>query len=50
MIIESPNDIVLQKDFDEIVESGVPFDELNGKTVFVTGATGLIGSQFIKNR
>ena len=22
MIIESPNDIVLQKDFDEIVESG----------------------------
>ncbi len=49
MIIESPNDIVLQKDFDEIVESGVPFDELNGKTVFVTGATGLIGSQFIKS-
>ncbi len=49
MIMESPNDIVLQKDFDEIVESNTPFDELNGKTVFITGATGLIGSQFIKS-
>ncbi|MDE5670154.1 MAG: NAD-dependent epimerase/dehydratase family protein [Eubacterium sp.] len=47
--MESPNDIVLQKDFDEIVESNTPFDELNGKTVFITGATGLIGSQFIKS-
>lgn len=47
--MESPNDIVLQNDFDEIVESNTPFNELNGKTVFVTGATGLIGSQFIKS-
>ena len=49
MILESSNDKVLQNDFDEIAESNVPFSELNGKTVFVTGATGLIGSQFIKS-
>lgn len=49
MIIESPNNMVLQKDFDEIVESNTPFEALSGKTVFVTGATGLIGSQFIKS-
>ena len=49
MILESPNDKVLQNDFDEIAESNVPFAELNDKTVFVTGATGLIGSQFIKS-
>lgn len=49
MIIESPNNMVLQKDFDEIVESNTPFEALSGKTVFITGATGLIGSQFIKS-
>lgn len=48
MLLESPNDKVLQQDFDEIVESATPFHELSGKKIFVTGATGLIGSQFIK--
>ena len=47
--MESPNNAILQNDFDEIVESGTPFGELDGKTVFVTGATGLIGSQLIKS-
>lgn len=49
MVIESPKNKILQNDFDEIAESNVPFAELDGKTVFVTGATGLIGSQFIKS-
>lgn len=47
--MESPNNAILQNDFDEIVESGTPFGKLDGKTVFVTGATGLIGSQLIKS-
>lgn len=48
-MIESFNDKVLQNDFDEVAESNIPFAELDGKTVFVTGATGLIGSQYIKS-
>ncbi|MBQ7595845.1 MAG: NAD-dependent epimerase/dehydratase family protein, partial [Clostridia bacterium] len=47
--MESVNNKVLQNDLEEIVNSEVPFSELDGKTVFVTGATGLIGSQFIKS-
>ncbi len=47
--MESADNKVLQNDLEEIVESGVPFSLLDGKTVFVTGATGLIGSQFIKS-
>ena len=47
--MESINDKILQNDFDEIAERNIPFAELNGKSVFVTGATGLIGSQIIKS-
>lgn len=47
-IIESPEDGILQKDIEEIAQSSIPVDQLDGKTVFVTGATGLIGSQVIK--
>lgn len=47
-MIESPENKVLQNDFDILAGSDVPFDKLDGKTIFVTGATGLIGSQFIK--
>lgn len=47
-MIESANNAVLQKDFDILAGSDVPFDKLDGKSVFITGATGLIGSQFIK--
>lgn len=48
-MLESPNNPVLQKDLDILAESDVPFKRLDGKTLFVTGATGLIGSQFIKS-
>lgn len=48
-ILESPKDTVLQQDLDTLVQDGsVPFDMLKGKTVFVTGATGLLGSQAVK--
>ena len=46
--IESPEDQILQEDLEAIATSEVPFAELNNKTVFVTGATGLIGSQIVK--
>ncbi len=45
---ESPNNRVLQEDFELLVKSDTPFEELRGKTVFITGATGLIGSQLVK--
>jgi len=41
------NDI-LREDMDRIcAESFIPWDKLKGKTVFITGATGLIGSTII---
>lgn len=47
-MLESPENKVLQNDFDVLAKSDVPFKDFDGKTIFVTGATGLIGSQFIK--
>ena len=48
-ILESPKDPVLQEDLDLLVrDKSVPFDMLKGKTVFVTGATGLLGAQVVK--
>lgn len=48
-ITESPNDEILQEDMELLVKSGaVPFEMLNNKTVFITGATGLLGSQTVK--
>lgn len=41
-------DKVLQEDLDNIADSGLPFEELYGSTVFVTGATGLVGMQTVK--
>lgn len=40
---------VLNEDLMRIANSDIPFNKLDGKVVFVTGATGLIGSQFIKS-
>ena len=40
---ESADDSILQEDLDRISESDIPLEELKGKTVLVTGATGLIG-------
>lgn len=48
-MIESPKDIVLQEDLELVAKSEVPFEQLSGSTVFVTGATGLIGSQLVKS-
>lgn len=39
---------VLKEDFIEIAESGLSFDEYKGRTILITGATGLIGSLIIK--
>lgn len=48
MIKECEENVVLQEDMEELVNSGCLFDDLKGNTVFVTGATGLIGSQIVK--
>lgn len=48
-MIESPLDSVYQEDVESIASSNVPFSELDGKTLLVTGATGLIGSMIIKS-
>lgn len=43
--LESPQDAVLQEDLELLTDMGeISFDELHGKTVLITGATGLIGS------
>lgn len=48
-ILESPQDAVLQEDLEQLIQGGtVPFERFRDKTVFVTGATGLLGSQVIK--
>ncbi len=47
-ILESPEDKVLQNDIEEIADNGFIAEQLDGKTVLVTGATGLIGSQVVK--
>ena len=48
-VLESPQDAVLQEDLEQLLQDGmVPFELLKNKTVFVTGATGLLGSQIIK--
>lgn len=38
---------IMQEDVEAIVDSGLNVQELCGKTVLVTGATGLIGSQMV---
>ena len=43
-----PVDKYLREDLENIAECGLPFDELYGSTVLVTGATGLVGSLAIK--
>lgn len=42
------SDFLIEKDINRILETNVPINELAGKTVLVTGATGLIGSILIK--
>ena len=47
-MLESKFDPVLQEDLEYIAGGNIPLDELRNKTIFVTGATGLIGSQIVK--
>lgn len=39
---------VLEADFQYIADSKIPWEKLNGKTVFITGGTGLLGSLLIR--
>lgn len=47
-MLESPDNEVLQEDIERAVELSLPLQALQDSRVFVTGATGLIGSQVIK--
>ena len=48
MYIESPDNDVLQEDLEKAVKEGFPVEKLKDTKVFVTGATGLLGSQVVK--
>lgn len=47
MTKECPYDTVIQEDIEYVANSFVPFDRLSNKTVLVTGASGLIGTQIV---
>ena len=47
-ILESPDNATLQEDIDQIAEAFPFAGDFSGKTVLVTGSTGLIGSQVVK--
>lgn len=40
--------VILKKDFDEILSSNINFEKMKNSSIFVTGATGLIGSLLVK--
>lgn len=42
------NDCVIEEDLNYIKGYSLPYDEMRGRTVFVTGATGLVGSMIVK--
>lgn len=48
MIIECEENSVLQKDIESVVAKGCCIEDIKDSTVFVTGASGLIGSQIVK--
>ncbi len=45
--LESPNDKYLQEDLEIIVNSDIPFSKLDGSSILITGATGLIGVHMV---
>ena len=46
--LESPLDKVLQEDLDTIALSELPWEQLKGSHILITGATGLVGSMAVK--
>jgi nucleoside-diphosphate-sugar epimerase len=46
--VESPHDAALQEDLDTIASADLPWEQLKGSHVLVTGATGLVGSMMVK--
>ncbi len=48
-IPESPQDLYLQEDLEEIANSGLAFEHFAGKTILVTGATGLVGTMMVRS-
>lgn len=46
-MVECMDNKVMQEDLELIVDSSFSAEALRGKTVFITGATGLIGSQMV---
>ena len=47
-MFESAKDPVLQEDLEVVANANLPWEAFAGKSVLVTGATGLIGSQVVK--
>lgn len=46
--LESPEDEILQEDLDRIADLNLPYEQLDGASVLVTGATGLVGSVLVR--
>lgn len=47
-ILECTNDQIQQQDLEQAAASSLPWQDLDGASVLVTGATGLVGSQLVK--
>lgn len=47
-LYETPNDPILQEDLDNIAKSDLPWDKLAGKSILITGATGLVGGSVVR--
>ena len=47
-LLEAEDDEILQQDIEELAETLTCVEQLKDKTVFVTGSTGLIGSQVVR--
>ena len=47
-MLESADNAIIQQDVEQVAAEFAAREELEGKTVLVTGATGLIGSQVVK--
>lgn len=46
--LECSEDAILQEDLDLIAQTNLPWDRLKNHSIFITGATGLVGSQLVR--